>query len=108
MNDKKSKIREHYLGIGVTLGMTFGVALGACFGVAFGNIAMGVGFGLSLGLALGIAVGSVRGNKHANAVQESPEADRGRHAMTGEWSSRSTRSRKGGEVPGHRRSSQNA
>lgn len=71
MDDKQSRIREHYLGMGVALGTGFGVAIGAGLGIAFGNLALGVG----LGIALGVAVGLILGNKRAKAAQEPPDTD---------------------------------
>ena len=75
MNDKRSEIRERYLGYGVALGSSLGVAIGAGLGVAFGNVALGIGLCISLGVGLGIVFGSILGNKHAKAVQGPSDTD---------------------------------
>jgi len=80
VDDKKSKIRERYLGNGVALGSGCGVAMGAGLGVVLDNLAPGISLGLCLGTACGIVIGSIPGNKHAKAVQESSDTD-GTHSL---------------------------
>jgi hypothetical protein len=69
------KIREHYLGIGLSIGTALGVAVGAGLGVALRNLALGISLGISLGIAFGGVFGSILGNKHAKMVQQSSQTD---------------------------------